>query len=174
MGAPRHVPVSPIAESRTYRSPDVVPNSWLTGRPGDLDSEQPSGGRMGHQGPDQGYALRLCGVFRDQLRVSEREDLSDVERGCVQIALKRASLFGRAPVIYDLEIAYRIWGFLDDEADEGLIEIRERRFEGVSEGHHYVDARALVATVRDEVLMMAPSEIEDRHAADWTSLLELS
>jgi hypothetical protein len=92
----------------------------------------------------------------------------------VQIALKRASLFGRAPVIYDLEIAYRIWGFLDDEADEGLIEIRERRFEGVSEGHHYVDARALVATVRDEVLMMAPSEIEDRHAADWTSLLELS
>lgn len=174
MGAPRHVPVSPITESRTYRSPDVVPNSWRTGRPGDLNSEQPSGGPMGHQGPDQGYALHLCSVFRDQLHVTEREDLADVERGCVQIALKRASLFGRAPVIYDLEIAYRIWGFLDDEADLGLIEIREQRFEGVSEAHHYADARALVTTVGDEVLMMTPGEIEDRHVADWASLLELS
>jgi hypothetical protein len=129
---------------------------------------------MGHQGPDQGYALRLCSVFRDQLRVTKREDLIDVERGCVQIALKRASLFGRAPVIYDLEIAYRIWGFLDDEADLGLIENRERRFEGVSKAHHYADTRALVATVGDEVLMMSPGEIQDRHAADWASLLELS
>ena len=128
---------------------------------------------MGYQGPDQGYALRLCRVFRDQIRVSEREDIADVERGCVQIALKRASLFGRAPVVHDLEIAYRIWGFLADEVDVALIEERERRFEGVSEAHHYADARALVETVRDEVLMMSPGEIKDRHAADWASLLEL-
>jgi len=173
MGAPRHVPVLPISKSNTYRSPDVVPNSWLTGRPGDLDSEQPRGGPMGYQGPDQGYALRLCRVFRDQIRVSERENIADVERGCVQIALKRASLFGRAPVVHDLEIAYRIWGFLADEVDVGLIEERERRFEGVSEAHHYADARVLVETVRDEVLMMSPGEIKDRHAADWASLLEL-
>jgi hypothetical protein len=128
---------------------------------------------MGYQGPDQGYALRLCRVFRDQIRVSEREDIADVERGCVQIALKRASLFGRAPVVHDLEIAYRIWGFLADEVDVALIEERERRFEGVSEAHHYADARVLVETVRDEVLMMSPGEIKDRHAADWASLLEL-
>ena len=128
---------------------------------------------MGYQGPAQGYALRLCRVFRDQIRVSEREDIADVERGCVQIALKRASLFGRAPVVHDLEIAYRIWGFLADEVDVRLIEERERRFEGVSEAHHYADARVLVETVRDEVLMMSPGEIKDRHAADWASLLEL-
>ena len=174
MGAPRHVPVSPITVSRAYQSPEVVPNGWSTGRPGELDSEQPSGGPMGFQGPDQGYALRLCRIFREQICVNEQEDIADVERGCVQIALKRASLFGRAPVVHDLEIAYRIWGFLDEEADPELVEDRERRFEGVSEAHHYADARSLVATVRDEVLMMSPAEIEERHVADWASLLELS
>ena len=33
-------------------------------------------------------------------------------RGCLNIALKRASMFGRAPVIYDLEFAYSLFGFL--------------------------------------------------------------
>lgn len=174
MGAPRHVPASPITESHTYRSPDVVPNAWLVGRPGDLASQQPSGGQMGYQGPDQGYALRLCRLFRERICVTEKEDLADVERGCVQIALKRASLFGRAPVVHDLEVAYRIWGFLDDDAAHELIQDRGKRFEGVSEAHHYVETRMLVETVREEILMLSPGEIEERHAVDWTSLLELS
>ena len=87
---------------------------------------------MGHQGPDQGFALRLRWAFRDQLRINETEHLEDVESGCVQIALKRASIYGRAPVVHDLEIAYRIWGFLDDDADPQLIKDRSQRFEGVS------------------------------------------
>ena len=174
MGAPRHVPLSPTNDASVYSSPDVVPLSWKNRRPGDLPSEQPSGGFMGHQGPDQGFALRLRRAFRDRLRIKEAEHLEDVESGCVQIALKRASIFGRAPVVHDLEIAYRIWGFLDDDADPQLLQERFHRFEGVSESHHYADLRRLVAVVPDETLRMSPEAVEDHYASDWKGLLELT
>ena len=32
--------------------------------------------------------------------------------GCVPIAMKRAALYGRAPMIYDLELAFTLWGYL--------------------------------------------------------------
>ncbi len=174
MAAPRHVPLPPTDSASTYRSPNVVPASWVNRRPGDLESVQPSGGSLGYQGPDQGYALRLCRSFREHLHLSEQEHLDDVERGCVQIALKRASLFGRAPVVHDLEMAYRIWGFLDATADTELVTERSRLFEGLSESHHYVDVRRLVATVPNATLKMSPSELEEQYLTDWTSLLELS
>ncbi len=135
---------------------------------------QPAGGLMGYQGPDQGYALRLCRTFRDRIALTPGEDLHDVERGCVQIALKRASLFGRAPVVHDLEIAYRVWGFLDEEAPSELVAARRHAFEGVAERHHYSDARRLVGSVSSEVLRCTPDEIARRHAQDWESLLDLS
>ena len=173
MGAPRHVPQSPTGDAPVYSSPDVVPLSWKNVRPGDLSSEQPSGGFMGHQGPDQGFALRLRRAFRDQLCIDETEHLEDVESGCVQIAMKRASIYGRAPVVHDLEIAYRIWGFLDEDADPQLIEERLRRFEGVSEAHHYADLRRLVASVPVETLQMSREAVEGKYASDWKALLEL-
>ena len=173
MGAPRHLPLPAIDDASGYSSPDVVPTSWMNRRPGDLACEQPSGGFMGYQGPDQGFALRLRRAFREQLRIGEGEHLEDVESGCVQIALKRASIFGRAPVIHDLEIAYRVWGFLDDEADPRLVRERSRWFEGVSETHHYSDVRRLVAIVSSETLQMSPDAVRDQYASDWKALLEL-
>jgi hypothetical protein len=128
---------------------------------------------MGHQGPDQGYALRLCRVFADRLHLVPGEDRHDVERGCVQIALKRASMFGRGPVVHDLEIAYRLWGYLDEDPDAALVAARRPRFEGVAERHHYADARSLVASVPNEVLALSPAEVERRHAQGWAELLEI-
>ncbi len=128
---------------------------------------------MGHQGPDQGYALRLCHRFEDRLRLVSGEDVHDVHRGVVQVALKRSSLFGRAPVIHDLEIGYRLWGFLDDDAAPELVAIRRQLFEGVAERHHYGAARRLVAAVPDDTLRMSPDEVARRHAQDWVALLDL-
>jgi hypothetical protein len=76
-------------------------------------------------------------------------------------------------VIHDLEIAYRVWGFLDDEADPRLVQERSRWFEGVSETHHYSDVRRLVAIVSSETLQMSPEAVQDQHASDWKALLEL-
>ena len=58
---------------------------------------------MGSQGPDQGFALRLARAFRSRLRLGPGEHVADVVVGCVGVALKRAALFGRAPVADDLE-----------------------------------------------------------------------
>ena len=74
--------------------------------------------------------------------------------------------------MHDLEIAFRVWGFLDDAPAE-LVAERRGRFEGVAERHHYAECRALVATVAEDVLRLAPAEVESRHRSDWRSLLVL-
>lgn len=174
MAAPEYVPNAPLQTTRSYTSPDAVPDAWTATRPAELDSGQPSGGLMGHQGPDQGYALRLCRQFDGRIHLADGEDPHDVERGCVQVALKRASLFGRAPVIHDLEIAYTVWGYLDADAPGALVAARRTLFEGVAERHHYAEARHLVAAVPESVLRLSPAEVTTRYESDWTVLLELA
>ena len=46
------------------------------------------------------------------------EHESDAIAGCIGVALKRASLFGRAPVLHDLTAALTVWGFLGDAAPD--------------------------------------------------------
>ena len=56
MSAPKSAPAG-LRETPYYSSPDVVPDAWTPDRPGVVDGPQPSGPRLGTQGPDQGYAL---------------------------------------------------------------------------------------------------------------------
>src|SRR5947208_15822178 len=106
MAAPKFAPVSPVDDARVYGSPDVVPASWKPDRPAEITGFQPEGGRLGYQGPDQGYALSLAGQFRDRLHLQPGERAADAVQGCLGIALRRASMFSRAPVVHDLTIAF--------------------------------------------------------------------
>lgn len=112
-----------------YSSPPQRVRSWRADRPGDLpNSPLPSGGGYGHQGPDQGYALNLAKRFIPLLKLQPGESVNDVVAGCVTVALKRASLFGRAPLAEDLRVAFAHWGFLDDPSlgeDEEVEEVGE-------------------------------------------------
>jgi hypothetical protein len=173
MSAPSHVPVSSIDSARVYRSPDHVPGRSNDDRPGSLLSGQPTGAGLGHQGPDQGFVLRLKRHFDDRLVLTDGEHLDDAHGVCTQIALKRASLFGRAPVIHDLEVAYRVWGLLDDGCDPHLAALRAGNFEGAAERHHYADVLRLVSAVPEETLRLLPAEVQQRHTADWRGLLDL-
>ena len=173
MAAPEYVPRPPTETVRTYGSPDHVPRRWEATRPGEVvDTGQPSGGAFGHQGPDLGYALTLVHRFDDRLRLAVGEHRDDVDAGCAAVAMKRASLFGRAPVIHDLEIAYRVWGYLDDAPAE-LVDLRRRMFEGVAHPYHYAEQRALVAAVPDATLRRTPAQVAQAHDDDWASLLGL-
>ena len=67
---------------------------------------------MGRQGPDQGYALLLARRFADRLELAPDEHAEDAVAGCMVVAMARASLFGRAPVIHDLDLAFTLWGYL--------------------------------------------------------------
>jgi len=154
----------------TYASPPRRPDSWRATRPGDLDAGQPRGPRFGNQGPDQGYILTLVPKFEGKLHLQRYEQADDVNAGCVAVALKRASLFGRAPVIHDLASAYRIWGFLDDNAPAELATLRQRVFAGVANPHHWLELRRLVDGVPEATLRLPHTEVT---AGAWRSLIDV-
>ncbi|HRE03725.1 MAG TPA: hypothetical protein PLV68_20690, partial [Ilumatobacteraceae bacterium] len=74
-----------------------VPDAWNPQRAAEIDGRQPEGEQLGYQGPDQGYVLTLADVVRDQIITGPAESVDDAVRGSINIALKRASLYGRAP-----------------------------------------------------------------------------
>src|ERR671932_544742 len=98
MAAPEYVPVT-LRELPRPVERIPPPTRWTADRPADLQGPQPRGKGLGVPGPDQGYALKLARRFKERLEVAEGEHHEDAVTGCLGVALKRAALFGRAPVI---------------------------------------------------------------------------
>lgn len=170
MAAPEHVPVDRTRPVRTYESPPRRPDPWLADRPAELTHGQPRGDLFGNQGPDQGYALLLAERFAGRLTLTPGEDERDALAGAAAVALKRASLFGRAPVVHDLTVALTIWGFLG-EAPPPLVALRKRLFEEISSSHHYAERRRIPDMVPEAMLRKSPAEVAEAHRADWRTLL---
>lgn len=166
MAAPDYVPV---AQGDRPREALDLPGhgGWKATRPGDLTGRQPEGTYFGNQGPDQGYALALADRFHGRLVLVEGEDTHDVVAGCIGVATARASLFGRAPVVYDLDLAFGLFGYLDP-APADLVEFRMPIFAGA--GHHYWDQRAIVGLVPDSTLRLTPAAVRQR-LGEWRLLL---
>ena len=142
-------------------------------RPAEIDGFQPLGPRRGNPGPDQGYALRLARRLAPKVRLAEGEHLDDAIRGCLGIALRRASMFSRAPVVHDLTIAFTIWGYYDDAPDPALVERRRELFAGLRHvGHHYTEARIVADLVPEATLRMTPEQVEAAYRADWRTTAE--
>jgi hypothetical protein len=156
---------------RKYASPPRRSGSWRASRPAEVvDAGQPHGDRLGAPGPDQGFVLSLAHHFEGKLTLTTGEHERDALAGACAVALKRASLFGRAPVIHDLTIALTVWGFLGDAPAE-LVALRKPLFDEVAHFHHYAEQRNLVDLVPAEVLARTPQQVADAHRADWRSLL---
>jgi len=170
MAAPDYVPNQTPPADRHYVSPPRRPQPWMADRPAGLSHGQPVGSGLGVPGPDQGYALRLARRFEDELLLSAGEQAADAVAGCVGVALRRAALFGRAPVAADLEIAFRLFGFLPPAPDESVAAWRKELFRGISHPHHYAEVRHLVDSVPEQVLRMPPGEVEAACAADRSGL----
>jgi hypothetical protein len=172
MAAPKFAPVSPIDEPRSYASPDHVPDAWMADRPAEIVGFQPVGARLGFQGPDQGFAIKIANGFRDRLHLATGEHAADVIHGCLLIGLRRASMFSRAPVVHDLTVAFTAWGFLAADAPAELIAIRTPRFDGLSHvALHYSEARALVDSFPEATLRMNPQQVAAAFPGRWRELL---
>lgn len=172
MSQPQNVPTKPLAPAH-YTSPPRRDRVWNADRPGDVFSTgQPEGDLIGTQGPDQGFAIRLAKSFEPELTLTPGEHVGDVISGCVAVALKRASAFGRAPSVHDLRCAFTIFGYLDADADPELVAIRSKLFEEVEHPHHYAERRAIADAVPVEFLRQPPAKILEQ-AADWRSVLDL-
>jgi hypothetical protein len=159
MTQPTFVPISEADQVRPARHLRV-PGAWTTSRPAELTTPRALRGRgVGTPGPDAGFALRLARRAAHDLKLTAGENEEDVQLGCALIAARRAALFGRAPSIYDVQLALALWGFSIDATAEQRA-ARRQAFAGVS--HDYVVQRALVDTIPDESLRLSPSEATAR------------
>ena len=169
MAQPEYVPVIPADRVRIdERLPP--PDAWRAERPADAQGPmRPAGARLGATGPDTGYGLKLARRFTDRLQLTEGISTEDAIAGCFAVGTKRCTLFGRAPVIYDFELAFTLWGFLGG-APADLIEARRPLFNACS--HHYWDQRDIADAVPESTLRLTPKEVAER-LTGWRSLLTL-
>ncbi len=172
MAAPKFAPVSSLDDVRTYESPEHVPDPWMPDRPAEIQGRQPEGDRLGYQGPDQGYILVLARLVRAKIVVAPSESVDDAIRGSINVALRRASLFGRAPVMHDLTVALTIWGWFDPNPPADLRDRRIELFEGVANtNHHYTEGRRIADLVPESTLRLTPAVAADSYAAGkWREL----
>lgn len=173
MSAPSYVPTEVLSPA-SYDSPPRRGDSWFAARPGELADGQPADERLGTPGPDQGYAYRLVGQFAGRVFLAAGEHHDDVVAGVVAVATKRSGLYGRAPVVHDLTVAFGVWGFLDEAPAPELVALRRTLFEGCRSSHHYAHRRAVADAVPAATLRRPHGEVLAAHAADWRSLLDLT
>ena len=175
MAQPEYVPgTSPADTRRGALVPgEILPGhpGWKPDRPGDHvpGTRPPSGAAFGSPGPDQGYGLLLAKRFEPRLHLQPGEKADDAIAGCLGVALRRASMFHRAPVGPDLELAFGIFGFLTPDPPAELVAFRRELFE--SAAHHYWDQRVIAGHVPESTLRLQPGEALAKVASDWRSLV---
>ena len=167
MTQPDHVPLQ--ATDRVRPSALLPPpDSWYLDRPAEqVGLEPPTGPRFGATGPDLGYGLKLARRLEDRIELGPGEHLEDAVAGCFGCGSRRAAYFGRAPVIYDMQWAYGLWGFLGG-APADLLAWRKPLFRGAAE--HYWDQRQIADAVRPETLALSPAQVLEG-LGSWRELL---
>lgn len=173
MTQPRFAPITEDAQVRPIVRLDP-PASWRTHRPAELQLGRTRApvraAGSGVPGPDQGYALRLAEMLGHRLVLVPGEDEEDVLAGAVAVALRRASLFGRAPVSTDIELALVLFGFLG-EAPEELVARRRGLFGGAA--HDYWAQRRIAHLVPESTLRMSVPGLAAKlgsPSGDWSEL----
>lgn len=132
---------------------------WVADRPGDLHGGQPRGDLLGAPGPNVGYALRLTHRASDRFALAPHEHRDDAASVVGEVAMKRASSFGRAPVMDDVECAMLLLGYQGGCAPD----FAAWRAVMVAGAHHeYRIRRVLCDGIDPDVLRQVPSALVDR------------
>ncbi|MBM3659201.1 MAG: hypothetical protein FJW95_06815 [Actinobacteria bacterium] len=155
------MPTDPFVSSDTRTAPRneptlapgvVLPPSraWRADRPGDLPGGvQPRGDLFGTPGPNVGYALLLVHRAGADFQLAPGEHREDAEAVVAAVAMKRASSFGRAPIVADVERAATLLGYRGG-ADPATA---AQRADAVAGAHHeYGRCRQVADQVDLEVL----------------------
>ncbi|MDH4171337.1 MAG: hypothetical protein OEW42_17285 [Acidimicrobiia bacterium] len=173
MAAPQFVPDRTARADKLYTSPPRRPGGWRAIRPGEVvDDGQPRGAALGNQGPDQGFALKLAHRELDNVHLSAHEHPEDVVAAVTAVAARRASLFGRAPTIHDVRLAYEVFGFNETAPAPDLVEWRRHAFAGLSHtAAHYFEARQVAAGVPEALLRGSVADAADARHTDWKAVV---
>jgi len=166
MAQPSFVPITEADQVRAVMQQPTP--TYVAGRPSELRQPVvPHGKGFGKPGPDQGYALKLAHGLKSEIVLQSSESLHDVEVGTALLGARRASLYGRAPSVYDLKVALGIFGFLVDAPDD-LVAYRLPLFQAVS--HRWEAQRVLVDSVPEEALRLSPDEARSS-VTNWKATL---
>ena len=107
----------------------------------------------GARGRTSATRSSLAERARDRLALGANESADDALAVIGEVAMKRAALFGRAPVMTDIDIAASLLGY-KGEVDPAFVQWRTHAVQGAK--HEYEKRRAIVDAVADAVLRMPP------------------
>ena len=135
--------------------------SWHADRPGDAIERRPAGPLVGSPGPSNGFALTLANRARDRFRLEPGEHVEDAVAVVAELAMKRASTFGRAPTTLDVDFAVELLGY----AGPAPAEVRTWR-PGVvrGAGHEYVVRRSIADMVSSSLLRLSITDLPEHLA----------
>ena len=129
-----------------------APARWRPARPGMITApgQVSPGGWFGRPGPDTGWALRI--LRQAGLSPEERQGAPVL----ATLMAARASVFGRAPVPEDLEVARILMGY-----DEGArAPVSDRRMRWLKEARHEpVPGAGAAEEIGAEGLMQSPESL---------------
>jgi len=149
--------VAPDAQEAPRNAPTLPPGvtlppsrDWRADRPGDLvDGVQPQGALFGSPGPNVGYALRLVHRASSGFVLGPGEHREDAEAVVAAVAMRRASSFGRGPIVADVDRAATLLGYRGG-ADADTV---AKRVDAVAGAHHeYGTCRQVADQVDLDVL----------------------
>ncbi len=167
------VPPDPDARPRQQQNlpPGVAlppASHWRADRPGDHSGPTAGYGELtGRPGPNVGFAYTVAERAKDRLRLGPHEHVDAVVAVVAEIAGKRAALFGRAPVIHDVEHAMNVLGY---DGSAGIEFVEARTLMVLDAAHDYGRRRAVVDGVSEELLRSTGVELKDRIEA-WRSAI---
>lgn len=164
MTQPKFAPITAPDVVRPAYRPET-PRPWVPHRPGEVTKATVSGAGFGTPGPDQGYALSLAERLHDRLVLSAGEHAEDALLAGVMVGLRRASSFGRAPILADVELGLDLLGYLSD-APADLVAYRRNLVDGLA--HDYWRQRQLAESVPLASLRQPTGE---QGAASWRERL---
>lgn len=161
MTQPDYVPLAPGTRLRDFDELEN-PGSWTANRPSELaplkGSAAKQGKFLGTPGPDSGFALKLTRIALDEIELSASEDHSDIMKVISAVAIKRAALFSRAPVIHDVRFALKLFGFGNaDNTPDDLVKFRKEIMAG--SGHNYFKVRKTLELISLETLNLTAAEL---------------
>ncbi len=147
----------------------AAPRRWSPHRPGELGApeEVPWGGAFGRPGPDTGWVLRL--IRRAEFDRGDRPD--ELEELVANVAAARASLYGRAPVPQDIEVALVLLGLRPHQLPPDLADrlALERRAWLDQAAHEKAKGAAFMASIDPSVLRSTPEEVVVHFRSQLTS-----
>jgi hypothetical protein len=170
MAVDPYVPTRPEdAPRHSVAIPPAV--GWKAVRPGDLDpaAARGKGVLFGTPGPDSGYALTLAEQYHGQITAVFPETAHDAESVAAQFAMRRAGVFGRAPVRGDVELGFTLFGWLGDPPAE-LVEWRRKAVARAA--HDYARRTTLIETIPEWVVRHRLDDVRAR-MGEWRHLLGL-